>query len=137
MNNEPWEKGTTMQKSWLKPTCSPKRSWITMTQEFILRLTFTYVIAYFIFSSNCFSYSRLFGYRKPYWVSGMGRSHTEEGKSTQTCYFKCGTGPAALEHLRPIRNAKFQVPPQTYWVSLWILTRSTAWFLHTLKLEKF
>ena len=26
VNNEPWMKGTTMQKSWLKPTCCPKIS---------------------------------------------------------------------------------------------------------------
>lgn len=48
VNNEPRKKGTTMQKSWLEPTCCPKISWIIVTHVFILSLTFTYVITYFL-----------------------------------------------------------------------------------------
>ena len=40
VNNESWENGTTMQKSWFRHTCCPERPRIIVTQVFIMRLTF-------------------------------------------------------------------------------------------------
>lgn len=81
VNNQPWKKGTTVQGCWLEPTCCAEVSWMIVTQVFILRLTMTYMIIYFITPLIDFSYSPLLRYKKPSRVSEMGRSHKDERKS--------------------------------------------------------
>ena len=93
VNNEPWEEGTTMRKSWLKPTCYSKRSRIIVIQGLILThlfmwlfillsLLMTSVTLHFWDTENSAEFLRWIGMTKRMW-------------SLKSYYSYCGTRPAS------------------------------------------
>lgn len=107
-----------------------------MAKGFILRLTFTYLIIYFVIHFNDFSYFSLVRYRQFCCVSEKSRSPKKNRKSIQSCYSKCGPEPAALALPETSQKCGISGSIPDLIIRPCILTRSTVWFLHTLKLEK-
>lgn len=108
VNNEPQKKGTTMQKSWLKPTCCPKISWIMVTQVFILRLTFSYVITYFLIPFDWFQLLPTFWIQKTVYLRWVGV--TKRIGSPQSCYSKWVQDQKHQYHLRLLKRQKLGLP---------------------------